>query len=93
MHFLKYLIMKISVEISYYPLLDEYLPAITGFIDRINTYKTLKCVTNGMSTQVFGEYKDVMTALTAEMEKSFARPHSVFVMKFINADLQVVEKW
>ncbi len=85
--------MKISVEISYYPLLNEYLPAITGFIDRINGYKTLRCTTNGMSTQVFGEYKDVMQALTNEMEKSFELPHSVFVMKVINADLQIVEKW
>jgi uncharacterized protein YqgV (UPF0045/DUF77 family) len=85
--------MKISVEISYYPLLDEFVPEITGFIDRINTYKDLTSQTNGMSTQVFGEYKYVMNALTIEIEKAFENPHSVFVMKIINADLQVVEKW
>jgi len=85
--------MKISVEISYYPLQNEFVPAITGFIDRINTYPELTSQTNGMSTQVFGEYKYVMNALTTEIEKAFENPHSVFVMKFINADLQVVEKW
>jgi uncharacterized protein YqgV (UPF0045/DUF77 family) len=85
--------MKISVDISYYPLKEEFKPQIIGFIDRLNTYKDLTAQTNGMSTQVFGEYKYVMNALTTEIEKAFENPHSVFVMKLVNADLQVVEKW
>lgn len=80
--------MKISVEISYYPLQNEFIPEIVSFIERINTYKDLNAQTNGMSTQIFGEYKYVMNALTSEIERSFAVPHSVFVMKVINADLQ-----
>jgi uncharacterized protein YqgV (UPF0045/DUF77 family) len=85
--------MKISVDISYYPLKEEFKPQIIDFIERINTYENITAQTNGMSTQVFGEYKNVMNALTNEIEKSFGIPHSVFVMKIINADLQVVEKW
>jgi uncharacterized protein YqgV (UPF0045/DUF77 family) len=85
--------MKISVDISYYPLKEEFKPQIIAFIERLNTYKNLTSQTNGMSTQVFGDYKEVMQALTTEIEKSFENPHSVFVMKIINADLQVVEKW
>ncbi len=85
--------MKISVDISYYPLKEEFKPQIIAFIEAINTYKSLTAQTNGMSTQVFGEYRDVMNALTVEIEKAFENPHSVFVMKIINADLQVVEKW
>jgi uncharacterized protein YqgV (UPF0045/DUF77 family) len=80
--------MKTSVEISYYPLNEEFIPPIKNFIDRINTYPTLVVRTSTMSTQIFGEYKDVMTALTNEIEKSFDLPHSVFVMKIINADLE-----
>ena len=80
--------MKISVEISYYPLKEEFKPHIIDFLRRINAYKELTAQTNGMSTQIFGEYKYVMNALTNEIEKSFALPHSVFVMKIINADLK-----
>jgi uncharacterized protein YqgV (UPF0045/DUF77 family) len=83
--------MKTSVEISYYPLNEEYIPPIRGFIDRINTYEGLVVRTNGMSTQVFGEYDILMDALTKEMRESFKHPHSVFVMKVINADLNTKE--
>lgn len=80
--------MKTSVEISYYPLNQEYIPPIKNFIDRINKYPKLVIRTNTMSTQIFGEYGDVMKALTNEIQKSFDLPHSVFVMKIINADLE-----
>ena len=80
--------MKTSVDISYYPLNQEFIPHIKDFIDRINTYPGLVVRTNTMSTQVFGEYANVMNALTTEIEKSFNLPHSVFVMKIINADLE-----
>ena len=80
--------MKTSVDISYYPLKDEFIPHILDFIDRMNKYDNIICQTNGMSTQVFGEYDDVMGALTEEIRKSFELPHSVFILKIINADLQ-----
>jgi uncharacterized protein YqgV (UPF0045/DUF77 family) len=87
----KYHIMRTSVEISYYPLQEEYISPIRSFIDRLNTYKEIVIQTNGMSTQVFGEYFKVMEILTKEIHKSFELPHSVFVMKVINADLQKVD--
>jgi len=83
--------MKTSVEISYYPLNEEYVPPIRSFIDRINTYEGLIVRTNGMSTQIFGEYDILMDALTKEIRESFNHPHSVFVMKVINADLNANE--
>ncbi|MEE4256866.1 MAG: hypothetical protein V2I47_07500 [Bacteroidales bacterium] len=81
--------MNTSVEISYYPLNVEYIPPIKDFIERMNSYETLRVKTNGMSSQVFGDYAEVMRALTIEIEKSFELPHSVFVMKIINADLDI----
>jgi uncharacterized protein YqgV (UPF0045/DUF77 family) len=83
--------MKTSAEISYYPLNQEYVPPIREFIDRINTYEGLTVRTNGMSTQIFGEYDILMNALTNEIRDSFNHPHSVFVMKIINADLNTRE--
>ncbi|MFC2113793.1 hypothetical protein ACFLRI_00435 [Bacteroidota bacterium] len=80
--------MQTSIEVSYYPLKNEFINPIRDFIDRMNTYKSLIVETNGMSTQVFGEYSDVMNALVTEIEKSFELPHSVFIIKVINAGLQ-----
>lgn len=81
--------MNTSVEISYYPLKEEFIPPIKEFIDRLNEYENLVVRTSGISTHIFGEYFEVMKILTAEIHKSFEVPHSVFVMKIINADLNV----
>jgi uncharacterized protein YqgV (UPF0045/DUF77 family) len=80
--------MNISVDISYYPLKEEFIPPIKNFILRVNQYPDIDVVTNGMSTQVFGSYDLVMKALTTEIKKSFEIPHSVFILKIVNADLQ-----
>ena len=79
---------NISVEISYYPLNNNYLEPIKNFIKNLNTYSDIKVQTNGMSTQVFGKYDQVMNALTIEIKKASELDHSVFVMKIVNADLQ-----
>jgi uncharacterized protein YqgV (UPF0045/DUF77 family) len=80
--------MKTSVDISFYPLRPEFVTPILDFIKRLNEHKEIEAVTNGMSTQVFGEYRAVMNAITAEIEKSFELPHSVFILKIVNADLK-----
>jgi uncharacterized protein YqgV (UPF0045/DUF77 family) len=83
--------MKVSVEISYYPLQHAYISPIKAFIDCLNAYEKLLVKTNGMSTQVFGDYFDVMQALTTEIKNAFEVPHSVFVLKIVNADLNHVD--
>jgi len=81
--------MQLSVEISKYPLTQNYIPEIQSFIDRLNTYATIKVVTNTMSTQIFGEYDDVMNALKNEMKTSFEKDvKQIMVVKFINSDLR-----
>ncbi len=82
--------MKTSVEMSYYPLNDEYKKHIKAFIDRLHTHDGLVIRTNGMSTQIFGDYDTVMGAITKEIRAAFALPHSVFIMKVINSDLQQI---
>lgn len=81
--------MNTSIDISYYPLKEEFIPPIKEFIDRLNKYENIIVKTNGISTQVFGSYFEVMEILTKEIHKSFELPHSVFVLKIINADLQI----
>lgn len=79
--------MKISAEVSYYPLNEEYKVPIKAFIKALNNYGNLEVRTNTMATQVFGEYNEVMNAIRDCMKDAFEQPHSVFVMKIINADL------
>lgn len=81
--------MQLSIEISKYPLANEYIPPIKGFIDELNAQPGLTVLTNTMSTQVFGEYDAVMQALQHCIRWSFERYGKVvFVVKFIHGDLR-----
>jgi uncharacterized protein YqgV (UPF0045/DUF77 family) len=79
--------MRISVDISFYPLTEGYVEPILAFIAKLETNPRLVVKRNSLATQVFGEYRDVMDCLDAEMLAVFhVLPHSVFVMKFIGKD-------
>ena len=72
-----------------YPLKEDYKPSIITFIKNLRKYPLIKLNTNGMSTQVFGEYKMVMNALNTEMEKTFLNKNLVvFNLKVINSHLE-----
>ncbi|MFN0048591.1 MAG: YkoF family thiamine/hydroxymethylpyrimidine-binding protein [Cytophagales bacterium] len=73
--------MDVSVDISLYPLENEYIDTIWAFIDLVKANKNLTVVTNGLSTQVFGEYKEVMGALTEDILQIFDQHKAVFVLK------------
>jgi uncharacterized protein YqgV (UPF0045/DUF77 family) len=76
--------MHVAVELSLYPLTDQFVPPILDFIGRLRDRPGLTVVTNSMSTQVSGEFDVVFEALGAEMGRSFASEHrAVFVMKVI----------
>ncbi|MBU2967776.1 hypothetical protein KO527_00155 [Pseudoalteromonas sp. C2R02] len=80
--------MELSVEISKYPLNQDYIPFIKDFIDRLNAHEGLKVITNTMSTQIFGDYDLVMSVLNQEIKKSYETfGKAIFVCKFINGDL------
>lgn len=76
--------MHVAVEISLYPLTDGFIPPIKDFIDRLGAHGSLRVVTNAMSTQVSGEFSDVMRALEQEMAVTFGgNDRAVFVMKVL----------
>ena len=80
--------MELSVEISKYPLADDYIPAIKDFIERLENTKGLSVVGNTMSTQVFGDYDLVMDTLKTEIQYSYEQfGKAIFVCKFIGANL------
>lgn len=81
--------MKISVEISMYPLADQYVPAIRQFIDQLAGSAGVEVITNTMSTQLFGDLDAVMDALREGLGRAFdANGKAVFVMKIINSNLR-----
>jgi len=76
--------MDIGVEISLYPLHQEFIPPIQNFIDRLNADQRLRVVTNSMSTQVFGDYDLVMQRLVRELRATLeGNDKAVFVMKVL----------
>ena len=80
--------MELSVEISKYPLSEDYIPAIKDFIERLQATEGLSVVGNTMSTQVFGDYDLVMDTLKDEMRRSYEQfGKAIFVCKFIGAYL------
>ncbi len=80
--------MELSVEISKYPLADDYIPAIKDFIERLEKVNGLSVVGNTMSTQVFGDYDLVMDTLKNEMRYSYEQfGKAIFVCKFIGMNL------
>jgi uncharacterized protein YqgV (UPF0045/DUF77 family) len=80
--------MQLSVEISKYPLADDYIPAIKDFIERLHATAGLSVVGNTMSTQVFGDYDLVMDTLKEEIRRSYEQfGKAIFVCKFIGANL------
>ncbi len=76
--------MDIGVEISLYPLHQQFIPPIQNFIDRLNADRRLRVVTNSMSTQVFGDYDTVMQTLLRELRTTLeSSDKAVFVMKVL----------
>ena len=79
--------MRISVDISLYPLNENYVEPILAFIRKLENDASLIVKRNSLSTQVFGEYSDVMACLDSEIEAVFnALPESVFVLKLVGMD-------
>lgn len=85
--------MNISIEISLYPLAEqEFKKDIWAFIRTLRNVDGLKVVTNGMSTQVFGEYDLAVRTVMKEIKTVHQTLGSaVFVCKFISGDRSIVE--
>ena len=85
--------MQVMVELSLYPLVNEYIPPIQAFIDRLNTYTELSVTTCSTSTQVTGEYSDVLPILGKEMQRTHEEVgQAIFVAKFLNFDVMQARK-
>ena len=85
--------MQVMVELSLYPLVNEYIPPIQNFIDRLNSHQGLLVTTCSTSTQVSGEYGLVMDILRKEMQRTHEEVgQAIFVAKFLNFDAMQARK-
>ena len=81
--------MKASVDVSLYPLADEYIPAIKEFIDTVQQYPEVAVIRNDLSTQLYGDYDQIMDLLKIEVRLSWEKyGKSIFVIKFLRDDLR-----
>ena len=81
--------MKASVDISLYPLKDEYIPVIKEFIERVQRYPEVAVVRNDLSTQLYGNYELIMDLLKVEVRLSWEKyGKSIFVIKLLGDDLR-----
>ena len=81
--------MRVAVDISLYPLSEDFIPPIKDVIRRLNQYGTISVTTNPMSTQLRGDYDDVMGALNTELKTTFEQlPKAVFAIRILNNPLQ-----
>ena len=78
--------MKISVELTLTPLHDNYEPAIINFIKKLRA-SDLNVLENPLSTQVYGDYDEVMHLLTTEIKEAFGLiERGLLFMKIVKSD-------
>lgn len=76
--------MDVAVEISLYPLQQDYLPVIRSFIARLNAQQQLRVETSSLSTQIVGEYDLVMQLLSEGLREALgAAARSVVILKLV----------
>ncbi|MEZ4720567.1 MAG: YkoF family thiamine/hydroxymethylpyrimidine-binding protein [Flavobacteriales bacterium] len=81
--------MRITIEISMYPLREEYEPAIIEFINELKSVDGLSIRVNPTATHIFGEYDVIFDSLKSCIRHSFEKyGKAVFVLKVLNGDLE-----
>lgn len=83
--------MKISVELTLTPLQDDFEPAIIHFIKKLRA-SNIKVLENPLSTQVYGDYDEVMDILNSEIKEVFQLiDKGLLYMKIVKSDRQDYE--
>ena len=82
--------MKLTAELSLYPLRDGYVDVITAFIEQASSHAGVTVVTNAMSTQICGDHDRVMALISETLRASYAAfGAQVLVCKLIPGELAI----
>lgn len=78
--------MRISVELTLSPLEDDYESPIIDFIKRLRN-SGLTVIENPLSTQIYGDYDEVMEVLQEEMKTALeAIDRGLLYLKIVKSD-------
>ncbi len=78
--------MKVSVDISLYPIKNEYRQPILDFIQELKN-SGFTVIENSLSTQIFGDYDKLMPFLNSKIKDVFFDDNLyVFVLKIVKGD-------
>ncbi len=78
--------MRVSIELTLTPLMDDYESHIIAFIKRLRVSE-FTVLENPLSTQIYGDYDPLMLFLTQEIKRSFKDVDiSVLQMKIVKTD-------
>jgi uncharacterized protein YqgV (UPF0045/DUF77 family) len=80
--------MQVSVEISLYPLANDFEPIILDFIEKLKD-NSLEVQTNGMSTQIFGDIDVILQKISEAMKEIYAKNRAILVMKMGKGTLRL----
>ncbi|VUD51820.1 hypothetical protein TDB9533_01505 [Thalassocella blandensis] len=76
--------MKLSVELTLYPLQDNYIDIIRACIEKIHSFEGLSINTFPTATIVVGDYDNVMKMLNDVIAWSYTEfGKCVFIAKFL----------
>lgn len=78
--------MNISVELTFSPLQDDFEEHIINFIKNLRA-SGLTILENPLSTQLYGEYDEVMRILNAEIKTAFElMARGLLYLKIVKSD-------
>ena len=78
--------MEVSVELTFTPLQDSFEEPVVEFIKSLRS-SGLTVMENPLSTQVYGDYDQVMGVLNQEIKKAFKGiDHGLLHMKLVKSD-------
>ena len=75
--------MRVTAELSLYPLAGVVEAPVWAFIENIIAANKCSVATNSMSTQITGESRDVFECVREALEASYAEFGDRYVAKFI----------
>jgi uncharacterized protein YqgV (UPF0045/DUF77 family) len=82
--------MRITAELSLYPLQDDFTGPIKEFIHTLRDQPGIEVVTNQLSTQLRGEFDAVTAAINACLAVALqGEQPAVLVAKYVGADLPI----
>lgn len=78
--------MKISVELTLTPLQNDFEKPIISFIKKLRASK-FTVLENPLSTQIYGDYDELMPYLTEEIKLAFSNEENVVLnLKMVKSD-------